>query len=48
MRKQTLFHIVSEEVTQRASEILVTWVGEEAARIGEHTHETAEQSEHRQ
>ena len=46
--QQPLLHIVAKEVAEDAAEVLVARIAQERARVSQHAHETAQQTEHRQ
>lgn len=40
-----VFHVGAQEVAQRATEVLMTRIGEERTGVCEHTHKAAQQTE---
>ena len=44
--QQSFLHIISEQVAEQPAEILMSRIAQEGARVGEHAHEAAKQSEH--
>ena len=46
--QQALLHIITKQVAEDTTEILVARIREERARVGEHTHESAQQSQYRE
>ena len=43
--QQTLLYIVSEQVAEQTSEILMAWVAQERAAVGKHSDEAAEEAQ---
>ena len=46
VRQQALLNVIAEEIAEQTTEVLVAWVAEERARVGQHTYETAQQTQH--
>ena len=43
--QKTFLYLSAQQVAQDAPEILMARIGEEAARVGQHPHETAQEAE---
>ena len=46
VRNKSALHIITDEVTQQTTEILMTWIAQERTRVGEHTNKSAQQSKY--
>ena len=46
VRQQSLLNVVAKQVTEKTTEILMTWIREERTAIGQHTYETAEKTKY--
>ena len=43
-RQFAVHHVGADQVAQDAAEIFVTWIGEEAPGVGQHTYKAAQQT----
>ena len=46
--KQSLLHIIAQQIAEQSAEIFMTGIRQERATVGQHTHEATQQSKHRE